>query len=481
MIYYPLLNGMLDEVFEKEKIARPIYNKIIEKFKGIDHKGLKKLTDYAKMTFYNQGITFNVYTDKDKGVERIFPFDIFPRVISQAEWGKIEKGLEQRNRAINLFLLDLYNEKRIIRQGIVPAELIFSSKFYDKYMQDFKPIGGIYTHVVGTDLIKHSDGEYYVLEDNLRCPSGVSYVIANREAMKRLFSDLFFDYKIKTVVDYAQHLLKTIHSVVPNRGYNDSPNCVVLTPGNFNSAYFEHTFLAQSMGIPLVEGRDLFVDHLQVFMKTIHGPKKVDAIYRRIDDEFIDPFAYKSDSLLGVPGLMSAYRAGNINLLNAPGTGVADDKAVYSYVPEIIKYYLNEEPILKNVKTYRCEKDDEYQYVIENIKNLVVKPVDESGGYGIFIGFQATKEETEECLNKIKNNRRKYIAQPVMSLSMHSTFIDQNNCFEPRHIDLRTYSLMSEDNFFALKGGLTRVALKKGSLVVNSSQGGGSKDTWVID
>ncbi len=480
-MHYPLLDGILDEVFLKEQEARPLYYKILEKFNEVDWHGIKRLSDYAKVSFYNQGITFNVYNDTSQGVERIFPFDIFPRVIPSAEWSKIEHGLEQRNRAINLFLWDLYHDKKIIKEGIVPADLIFSSKFYDKYMLDFNPIGGVYTHIVGTDLIKHSDGEYYVLEDNLRCPSGVSYVIANREAMKRLFSDLFFEYRIKTVTDYSQQLLETIHSVIPDKIFSHQPNCVVLTPGSFNSAYFEHTFLAQSMGIPLVEGRDLFVENRHVYMKTVLGPKKVDAIYRRIDDEFIDPFAYKSDSLLGVPGLMSAYRAGTVNILNAPGTGVADDKAVYAYVPDIIKYYLGEEPILKNVKTYRCEKDDECKYVLEHINELVVKPVDESGGYGIFIGHQATKKETEECIARIKSNRRKYIAQPTMSLSVHSTYIEKENCFEPRHIDLRTYSLMGKDKFFALKGGLTRVALSKGSLVVNSSQGGGSKDTWVID
>lgn len=481
MVHYPLIEGMLDEVFVSEQEARPLYFKILEKFNGIGGHDIKKLSEYAKASFFNQGITFNVYNDAEKGVERIFPFDIFPRIIPGDEWKKLELGLEQRNKAINLFLWDLYHEKKIIKQGVVPADLIFSSKFYDKYMLDFHPVGGIYTHVVGTDLIKHSDGEYYVLEDNLRCPSGVSYVIANREAMKRIFSDLFFEYKIKTVTDYSQQLLETIHSVLPLIKNNVQPNCVVLTPGSFNSAYFEHTFLAQSMGLPLVEGRDLFVDHRQVYMKTILGPKKVDCIYRRIDDEFIDPFAYKGDSLLGVPGLMSAYRAGTVNILNAPGTGVADDKAVYAYVPDIIRYYLGEEPILKNVTTYRCEKDDEYQYVLDHINELVVKPVDESGGYGIFIGHTATKKETSECIARIKSNRRKYIAQPIMSLSLHSTFIDREDCFEPRHIDLRAFSLMGKDKFFALKGGLTRVALRKGSLVVNSSQGGGSKDTWVID
>jgi uncharacterized circularly permuted ATP-grasp superfamily protein len=479
MLSYPIGQGLLDEVYHKERVSRPIYNKILSKFGSFDERDVRKFSEYAKLSFFNQGITFNVYSDKDSGVERIFPFDIFPRIINEKEWTQLEAGLKQRNEAINLFLWDLYHEKRILRQQIIPAELIFTSKYYDKQMLDFDPVGGVYTHVVGTDLIKHADGKYYVLEDNLRCPSGVSYVLSNREAIKRIFSDLFFEYRIKTVVDYPQQLLETILSVAHYGVQN--PTCVVLTPGSFNSAYFEHTFLAQSMGIPLVEGRDLFVENKQLYMKTIYGAKKVDVLYRRVDDEFMDPFAYRPDTLLGVPGLMSAYRAGNVTLLNAPGAGVADDKAVYAYVPEIIKYYLNEEPILQNVQTFRCEKDDEFKYVLDNMENLVIKPVDESGGYGLYIGNKASKQETEECRQRIKANRRKYIAQPIMSLSMHSTFIEESGCFEPRHVDLRTFSLMGKDRFFALKGGLTRVALRKGSLVVNSSQGGGSKDTWVVE
>jgi uncharacterized circularly permuted ATP-grasp superfamily protein len=479
MLSYPIGQGLLDEVYHKESVSRPIYNKILSKFGSFDETDVRKFSEYAKLSFFNQGITFNVYSDKDSGVERIFPFDIFPRIINEKEWTQLEAGLKQRNEAINLFLWDLYHEKKILRQQIIPAELIFTSKYYDKQMLDFDPVGGVYTHVVGTDLIKHADGKYYVLEDNLRCPSGVSYVLSNREAIKRIFSDLFFDYRIKTVVDYPQQLLETILSVAHYGVQN--PTCVVLTPGSFNSAYFEHTFLAQSMGIPLVEGRDLFVENKQLYMKTIYGAKKVDVLYRRVDDEFMDPFAYRPDTLLGVPGLMSAYRAGNVTLLNAPGAGVADDKAVYAYVPEIIKYYLDEEPILQNVQTFRCEKDDEFKYVLDNMENLVIKPVDESGGYGLYIGNKASKKETEECRQRIKANRRKYIAQPIMSLSMHSTFIEESGCFEPRHVDLRTFSLMGKDRFFALKGGLTRVALRKGSLVVNSSQGGGSKDTWVVE
>jgi uncharacterized circularly permuted ATP-grasp superfamily protein len=479
MLSYPIGEGLLDEVYQQDHISRPIYHKILDRFSTFSETDIRKFSDYARLSFFNQGITFNVYSDKDSGVERIFPFDIFPRIINEKEWTRLEEGLRQRNQAINLFLWDLYHDKKILRQEVIPPELIFTSRYYDKQMLDFDPVGGVYTHVAGTDLIKHADGQYYVLEDNLRCPSGVSYVLSNREAIKRIFSDLFFDYRIKTVVDYPQQLLETILSVAHYGVQN--PTCVVLTPGSFNSAYFEHTFLAQSMGIPLVEGRDLFVENKHLYMKTIYGAKKVDVLYRRVDDEFMDPFAYRPDSLLGVPGLMSAYRAGNVTLLNAPGAGVADDKAVYAYVPDIIKYYLDEKPILNNVHTYRCEKDDEFKYVLDNMEELVIKPVDESGGYGLYIGNKASKKETEECRARIKANRRKYIAQPIMSLSMHATFIEDSGCFEPRHVDLRTFSLMGKDRFFALKGGLTRVALRKGSLVVNSSQGGGSKDTWVVE
>jgi uncharacterized circularly permuted ATP-grasp superfamily protein len=346
-------------------------------------------------------------------------------------------------------------------------------------MIDFSPEGGIYTHVSGTDLIKHTDGKYYILEDNLRCPSGVSYVLSNRMALKKSLFDLFDKLKTKTVYQYPEHLLDILKTVSPKNVEN--PTVVVVTPGMYNSAYFEHSFLAQKMGIPLVEGRDLFVEKDKVYMKTIYGPKRVDVIYRRVDDDFIDPLCFRKDSMLGIPGIMNAYRAGNVTLANAPGTGVADDKAVYHYVPEIIRYYLNEEPILNNVQTYHCEKESDNKYVLENIDKLVVKPVDESGGYGITIGTNLSKQEIEEVKVRIKSNPRKYIAQPIMSLSVHPTFIDESKAFEPRHIDLRTFSLMGKNKDYVLKGGLTRVALRKGNLIVNSSQGGGSKDTWVLD
>jgi uncharacterized circularly permuted ATP-grasp superfamily protein len=476
---YHLSEQLYDEVFSNASKSRKHYQKVLNHFSKLSIKDYQKLNESAKVSFFNQGVTFAVYSDNLRGVERIFPFDLFPRVITNKEWEKLERGVIQRNIAINLFLHDLYHDKKILKDKIVPAELVFSSVNYNREMIGINPPGGIYTHISGTDLIKHKDGDYYILEDNVRCPSGVSYVLSNREAMKRTLSNLFLSHNVMPVDDYPDQLLSVIQSVAPENA--DNPTCVVLSPGMYNSAYYEHTFLAQSMGIPVVEGRDLFVDKNFVYMKTIYGPQRVDVIYRRVDDDFMDPLAFRPDSVLGIPGIMSAYREGNVTLLNAPGTGVSDDKAVYTYVPAIIKYYLGEEPILNNVHTYRCELDKDYKYVLENIKDLVVKPVDESGGYGIFIGRNTTKQQQEDFKKIITSNRRKYIAQPIMSLSTHATFIEDGECFEPRHIDLRTYCLMGKNKEFVLKGGLSRVALKKGSLIVNSSQGGGSKDTWVLE
>lgn len=467
-----------DEIFDVSQNPRPYYQDIIGYFKGISKNDFKKLNELTKANFFKQGITFAVYSDQNVGVERIFPFDLIPRVIPGTEWEMIERGLLQRNIAVNLFIKDLYNGKQILKDKVVPAELIFSSSFYCREMEGFVPPSGIYTHIVGTDLIRHSDGDYYVLEDNLRCPSGVSYVLSNREAMKKAFFPLFSKHKVMPVNNYTTTLLEAIQSVAPSGV--DIPTCVVLTPGFYNSAYFEHSFLAMSMGIQLVEGRDLFVENNFVYMKTINGPKKIDVIYRRIDDEFLDPLSFKEDSFIGVPGIMGAYRSGNVTLVNAPGAGVADDKAVYTYMPEIIKYYLGEDMILKNVHTYKCSNEKDLKYVLENMGNLVVKPVDESGGYGVFIGSKHTKLEAEEYKGHILKNPRKYIAQPIMNLSVQGTYIEGEDLIESRHIDLRTFSLMGKDKNFVLKGGLTRVALKKGSLIVNSSQGGGSKDTWVI-
>ncbi|MFA5328641.1 MAG: circularly permuted type 2 ATP-grasp protein [Prolixibacteraceae bacterium] len=470
--------GMYDEVFSSKGPIQPIYKQLISSFDSISSSEYQIMNEYAKKSFLHQGITFATYNQDSIGVERIFPFDLFPRIIHQTEWEVIEKGLLQRTRALNLFLYDLYHDKKILKDNIIPRELVFSSGNMLKEMDGFTPPGEIYCHISGTDLIRHSDGNYYILEDNIRCPSGVSYVLANREAIKRTFSQMFRQFNVSLVVDYPSALLKALHSVAP-QGV-DEPVCVVLTPGMYNSAYYEHSALAQKMGVELVEGRDLFVDQDFVYMNTIYGPEKVDVIYRRIDDAFLDPLTFNPHSALGVPGLMSAYRKGNVTLVNAPGTGVADDKAVYTYVPAFIKYYLGETPILNNVPTYRCDVKQDFNYVMEHMSELVVKPVDQSGGYGIFIGAGQTKESIEEQKTLIKSNPRGYIAQPIMNLSVHSTYIENKEKFEPRHIDLRTFTLIGKDYEFVLKGGLSRVALKEGSLIVNSSQGGGSKDTWIV-
>lgn len=467
-----------DEVFSMDGKVKPGYQNIFSHFKSLGREAFLKLFEDAKTSFFNQGITFAVYSDTENGTEKIFPFDLFPRIIEAKEWDHIERGVIQRTRAINQFIYDVYHDQKILKDKVVPEALIKSSKNFQEIMMGFEPPGKIYCHISGTDIIRHSDGEYYVLEDNLRCPSGVSYVINNRIALKRGLVGVFNKNKIHSVSDYPEHLLQTLQSVKPTN--IDEPTCVVFTPGSFNSAYFEHAFLAQRMGIELVEGQDLTVDNDFIYMKTIRGPVKVDVIYRRVDDDFIDPEVFRKDSLLGVPGIMRAYQKGNVTLANAPGTGFADDKAVYTYLPEIIKYYLDEEPILNNVQTYHCEKDDDYKYVMDNVDKLVVKPVDEAGGYGITIGNQLTKEEIKAVQKRITEDRRKYIAQPIMSLSVHATYIEDSNVFEPRHVDLRTYTLFGEDKCHVLKGGLSRVALKKGNLIVNSSQGGGSKDTWVL-
>ncbi|MCG6185770.1 circularly permuted type 2 ATP-grasp protein [Maribellus maritimus] len=476
---YPKIQNMFDEVFSANGKVLEYYQQLISTFDTINDTEYEIINESAKNSFLNQGITFATYNENPKGVERIFPFDLFPRIIHKSEWNTIEKGLLQRGHAINLFLHDLYHDKKILKDKIIPADLVFSSAHMLKEMNGFTPPGGSYCHISGTDLIRHSDGNYYILEDNIRCPSGVSYVLANREAMKRTLSHIFKQFDVSTIVEYPSALLKLLHSVRPTGV--DEPVCVILTPGMYNSAYYEHSALAQKMGVELVEGRDLFVDHDFVYMNTIDGPVKVDVIYRRIDDAFIDPLAFMPESVLGVPGLMGAYRKGNVTLVNAPGTGVADDKAVYTFIPDVIKYYLGEDPILNNVPTYRCNIEKEAKYVLENLDKLVVKPVDQSGGYGIFIGAKETKENIEKQKEIIKKNPRGYIAQPIMNLSLHSTYIEGKKAFEPRHVDLRTFSLIGNKYEFVLKGGLSRVALKEGSLIVNSSQGGGSKDTWIVD
>jgi uncharacterized circularly permuted ATP-grasp superfamily protein len=468
---------LYDELFSENNEVREIYKTLYDLFSSYSVEEYDRLNAQAKASFFNLGITFQVYGEKEVK-EQIFPFDLFPRIINNKEWTTIEKGVLQRSKALNLFLWDLYHDQKIIKQGIVPLDLINSSVNFLPQMKGLDPPESIYNHISGTDLIKHSDGNYYVLEDNIRCPSGVSYVVGNRNAVKHTLFGVFNQYNAHTVVDYGSRLLETMESVKP-KGV-DAPVCVIITPGVYNSAYYEHSFLAKQMGVVLVEGRDLFVENDFVYMRTIYGPEKVDVIYRRVDDLFIDPLVFRKDSMLGVPGLFLAYQKGNVTLINAPGTGVADDKAVYTYMPQIIKYYLGEEPILNNVQTYHCSRKDELTYVLENIDKLVIKPVDESGGYGISIGNRLTKEEIEIVKKTIIAEPRKYIAQPIMSLSTHPTYIEGSESFESRHVDLRTFTLLGKDIDFVLKGGLTRVALKKGNLIVNSSQGGGSKDTWVL-
>jgi uncharacterized circularly permuted ATP-grasp superfamily protein len=474
---YVRKEGLFDEVFQSDGEVKSIYQKLLDLYGSRTIEDYVSLNNKAKSSFFNQGITFQVYGDK-QSQEKIFPFDLFPRIIDSAEWETIEKGAIQRSLALNHFLWDVYHDKKIIKDNIVPIELLSSSPNYLHQMMDVDPPSKVYNHISGTDIIKHSDGDYYVLEDNIRCPSGVSYVICNRTALKRALFGVFNHYQTYTVTDYAENLLNLLESVKPPGV--DAPVCVVITPGMFNSAYYEHSYLAKAMGVELVEGRDLFVENDFVYMKTTQGPVRVDVVYRRIDDLFIDPMEFHPDSTLGVPGLFAAYKKGNVTLANAPGTGVADDKAIYTYVPDIIKYYLGEEPILKNVHTYHCSRPDELKYVLENIKDLVIKPVDEAGGYGISIGNKLTKEEIEKVKAVVKANPRKYVAQPIMSLSVHPTYIDQKESFEQRHVDLRTFTVLGHDQQFVLKGGLTRVALKEGNLIVNSSQGGGSKDTWVL-
>lgn len=426
----------------------------------------------AERALLNRGITFNVYGDA-AGTEKIFPFDIIPRVIPSSDWSLIERGLKQRVHALNTFIADVYGERRIVKEGVVPESILASAASYLPAMVGVKAPKGIYCHVVGTDLVRDRDGQFYVLEDNLRCPSGVSYVLENRQVMKRTFPLVFDQLRVRPVDLYPNKLLETLENVSPTT----SPTVVVLTPGVHNSAYFEHSFLAQQMGVELVEGRDLVVRDGRVHMRTTRGFQRVDVIYRRIDDTFLDPNVFRADSMLGVPGIMDVYKAGRVALANAPGTGVADDKVIYTFVPKMIEYYLGEKPILPNVPTYRCEDDKERAHVLENIASFVVKAANESGGYGMLVGPQASAAEREEFKARIQKNPREYIAQPTLGLSRVPTIVD--DAIEGRHVDLRPYVLYGED-IFVLPGGLTRVALRKGSLVVNSSQGGGSKDTWVL-
>ena len=471
---YELDNIIFDEMFDAPGNARLQYEALYQALLTLSADELDRYQQAADLSFLHQGITFTVYGN-DKGTERIFPYDLLPRIITKDEWETIESGLKQRITALNLFLHDVYHEGKILADGILPYELIYTCQHYRREMRDVDVPNDIYVSVVGTDLVRVENGRFAVLEDNLRVPSGVSYMLANRQVMKRTLPSLFSGYGVRPVSQYGQVLLATLKALTPRQGVD--PVVVVLTPGVFNSAYYEHTFLARQMGVELVEGRDLLVHDNVVYMRTTSGLKRVDVIYRRIDDDFLDPLAFRPDSALGVSGLLNAYRAGNVALANAIGTGIADDKALYAYVPQIIKYYLDEEPILPNIETFLLEDPKQREYVLVNLDKLVVKAVGESGGYGMLIGPHSTKKEQETFRDLILAKPRNYIAQPTLSLSRAPCFIDGE--VDSRHVDLRPYILYG-DEIRIVPGGLTRVALKKGSLVVNSSQGGGSKDTWVL-
>ena len=472
---YFLYPGVWDEMNNNNSI-RSQYQKVVDALQHFDVAALQQKDRIAEELFMNQGITFTVYSD-NAGIERIFPFDIIPRIITAAEWDHIEKGIKQRLKALNLFLKDIYNEQLIIKDKIVPAELIASCPHYTREVFGIKVPHDIYVHISGIDLIRGDDGTFYILEDNLRTPSGVSYMLENREVTKRIFPEMLAENKVRMVNNYPLLLHQILLSLAPQQISN--PTVVLLTPGVFNSAYYEHTYLARQMGIDLVEGRDLVVDNHKVFMKTTNGLQQVHVIYRRVDDEFLDPLVFRPDSALGVPGLIGAYRKGNVAIVNAMGNGVADDKAVYAYVPNMIKYYLNEEPILPNVPTYQMGDIESRKYVFDNIHNMVIKRTNQSGGYGMLMGNSAQEKKIEEFEKAVEEDPRSFIAQPIIKLSTVPCFLDGK--FVARHVDLRPYALCGPDGVKIVPGGLTRVALKEGSLVVNSSQGGGSKDTWVVD
>jgi len=475
-----LLNNYASEDFFDEMVSRSSdvrghYQRFVDRFGMVDREEFESKRRAVDLAFLRQGITFNVYGDS-QGTERIFPFDLIPRIIPANEWEHLERGLEQRITALNLFLHDVYHEQRIMKDNVVPPFYILSAKHFRREFVNFRVPKDIYVHICGTDLIRDNDGTYLVLEDNCRSPSGVSYVLENRRAMKRSFPGIFESVGVRPVDSYSTDLLKTLQYIAP-AGVAD-PTVVLLTPGAYNSAYFEHTYLARQMGIEIVEGRDLVVKDAHVYMRTTHGLEPVHVIYRRVDDDFLDPTVFRKDSVLGAAGLINAYREGNVSLANSIGTGVADDKVVYYFLPRIIKYYLDQEPILPNVPTYLASEEEDKKYILEHLPELVVKAANESGGYGMLMGPRASKEEIEKFRGLIEADPRNYIAQPMISLSRHPTFCEEAG-FEGRHVDLRPFILYGERTTI-VPGGLTRVALNKGSLVVNSSQGGGSKDTWVL-
>lgn len=469
------IHSGFDEAFDTSGIPRPHYEQIVNALGSLTDEQIAYRGRLQEVSSRNQGITFNVY-GSEEGEEKVFPFDFVPRVIPAHEWNVIEKGLIQRITAINHFLLDVYTDQKILKDGVIPWELVLTRSDYRRELLGVRPPHKVYTHVVGTDLIRDDNGDYLVLEDNCRTPSGVSYVVENRNTLQRTFPELFAKVPVRPVRNYPDLLLETLKHVAPRRG--QSGLSVVLTPGRANSAYFEHTFLAREMGALLVEGSDLTVEDNFVFVKTTEGKIQVDVIYRRIDDPYLDPLVFNRDSVLGVPGLINAYRAGNVALANAPGAGVADDKAVYPFIPDVIKYYLDEEPIIGQVRTYVGYRDDDLKFILENLDSLVVKQTDGAGGYGMLMGPQASETERKEYAEKVKANPGHYIAQPLIELSAHPTYL--NGEYKARRVDLRPYILYG-DRVRVLPGGLTRVALKEGSYVVNSSQGGGSKDTWVLE
>lgn len=468
------LGGFFDEMFLADGRPRPEAKLLVQTIESLPEGELFRRQQAAEGALLHMGITFNVY-GSDEGTERIFPFDLVPRIVSAAEWACVERGLKQRITALNLFINDIYHDQKILRDRVVPEELIRSARSFRLPCVGLNPPRGIWCHITGTDLVRDRDGQIYVLEDNLRCPSGVSYVLENRRIMKRTFPQVFEPSNVRPVDDYPSRLLDMLEHLSPE-GVGSS-SVAVLTPGIYNSAYFEHSFLAQQMGVQLVEGRDLIVADGFVRMRTTKGFERVDVIYRRIDDDFLDPLVFQPESLLGVPGLIEAYKAGHIALANAPGTGIADDKVIYAYVPKIIKYYLGEDSVIPNVPTFVCWEETELQHVLAHLDELVVKAANESGGYGMLVGPHATPQEREAFALRIRANPRNYIAQPTLALSRVPVIVDDH--FEGRHVDLRPYILYGKE-IYVLPGGLTRVALRKGSLVVNSSQGGGSKDTWVL-
>jgi uncharacterized circularly permuted ATP-grasp superfamily protein len=463
-----------DEMFEAPGRVRPHYGGLARRLATLGPAEVARRQQAADVSFRVRGITFAV-NQGPQGVDKIMPFDLVPRLIRADEWARIERGLEQRVRALNLFLRDVYHEQRILAAGVVPADLVLGARHYRRQFRGVDVPLGVYTHIVGSDLVRDASGEFFVLEDNLRTPSGVSYLVENRRVLKRIWPQIFQDYDVRPVEGYPQDLLEVLRAIAPPAV--DDPTVVLLTPGVYNSAYFEHAFLAKAMGIEMVQGGDLFVDDATVYMRTTRGRRRVDVIYRRIDDDFVDPLTFRPDSLLGVPGLVAAYRLGRVSLANAVGTGVADDKALYAYVPRIIRYYLGEEPALPNVPTYLPTEPEDLAYVLEHVGDLVVKAVNESGGYGMLVGPHSTAAERDEFRARVKADPRGYVAQPTLALSRHPCWVDDH--FEGRHVDLRPFVLFGRE-VRVTPGGLTRVALTRGSLVVNSSQGGGGKDTWVL-